>query len=74
MPPPRLPKLNGAVERARRAHPEELYELRPFDSFTVEARARKRAYDTARHKTAKSKSVTHVPNEYNSLLTDGGRC
>jgi putative transposase len=51
--PPRSPKLNGAVERAQRTHTEEFYELRPFDSFTVEglnraARAWEHIYNTVR--------------------------
>ena len=51
--PPRSPKLNGSVERAQRTHTEEFYEVRPFDSFTVEglnreARTWERIYNTVR--------------------------
>ena len=28
--PPRSPKLNGAVERAQKTHPEEFYEITDF--------------------------------------------
>jgi hypothetical protein len=49
----RSPKLNGAVERAQRAHTEEFYQVRSFSDWTVtvlnrEAGGWKRIYNTVR--------------------------
>lgn len=80
--PPRSTKLNGAVERAQRKHTEEFYELRPFDSFTVEGlnreiRAWERVYNTSAPHQESATSPASVParrtprsfvlNEYTGL-------
>jgi transposase InsO family protein len=59
--PPRLPKLNGAVERAHHAHPAKFYEVTPH-SFQIaqlnqELREWERIYNTVPPLTRPGASV-----------------